>query len=60
VTTTGSGPINGQQMALISRYPLAAGKHWIEANEQEALDWKFDKQNGCICLGDPFRFRNAM
>jgi hypothetical protein len=43
---------NRQQMVLISRYPLAAGKHWIEANEQEAIDWKFDQQNGRISLAN--------
>jgi hypothetical protein len=52
VATTGIGPTNtnGQKMALISRYPLAAGKRWIEANEREAITWDFDAQNGRICL----------
>jgi hypothetical protein len=53
-----SKPTNGQKMVLISRYPLAAGKHWIEANEWEAINWNFDEQNGRICLGDSIR--NAM
>jgi hypothetical protein len=52
VTTTRTGPTNLQTMALISRYPLAAGKHWIEANEREAVDWNFDAQNGRVCLSN--------
>jgi hypothetical protein len=56
VATNGSGPTNRQQMALISRYPLAAGKHWIEANEREAIDWNFDVQNGRICLTTLFSY----
>jgi hypothetical protein len=45
-------------MALISRYPLAAGKRWIEANEREALDWNFDEQKDRICLATKFIYRN--
>jgi hypothetical protein len=26
---------------LISRYPLASTKKWIEENEKEVLDWEF-------------------
>jgi hypothetical protein len=47
-----------QKVALISRYPLNAGKQWIEANEQETLDWDFDEQNRKICLN--FLTENAM
>jgi hypothetical protein len=55
---TTSEPINHQQMVLISRYPLTASKRWIEANEREAIDWNFDKQNGRICLLN--QFKNAI
>jgi hypothetical protein len=58
VATTGSGPTYGQTMALISRYPLTAGKRWIEAHEREAMHWDFDEQKDRICLGDSVR--NAM
>jgi hypothetical protein len=47
-----------QKVALISRYPLNAGKIWIEANEREALDWNIDEQNRAILLDNPIR--NAM
>jgi hypothetical protein len=30
---------------LISRYPVAANKAWIEANEQEIMEWKFPKHS---------------
>jgi hypothetical protein len=53
-----SDNINHQTMALISRYPLAAGKHWVEENEQQAIDWNFDEQNGRIYLGNSIT--NAM
>jgi hypothetical protein len=49
---------NGQTMALISRYPLEAGNHWIEANEREAINWNFDEQKGRICLSSSVK--NAM
>jgi hypothetical protein len=47
-----------QKVALISRYPLNAGKEWIGANEREALDWDFDEQNRKIYLHNPNK--NAM
>jgi hypothetical protein len=47
-----------QKVALISRYPLNAGKRWVEANEQEALDWDFDEQNRKISMDNPIK--NAM
>jgi hypothetical protein len=46
-------PARNEEMALISRYPLGAGKRWIEANEREALDWDFNRQNDRICLTYP-------
>jgi hypothetical protein len=30
---------------LISRYPLASTKKWIEENEKEVLNWTFSAQN---------------
>jgi hypothetical protein len=45
-----SEPTNHQEMALMSRYPLAAGKRWIDENEREAINWDFDEQKGTICL----------
>jgi predicted AAA+ superfamily ATPase len=47
-----------QKMALISRYPMNAVCNWIEANEQEALEWDYDEQNSRICLDYPIK--NAM
>jgi hypothetical protein len=44
---------SAQTMLLISRYPLVAGQQWIEANEQEAVEWDFNEQNGRICVGNP-------
>jgi hypothetical protein len=36
---------------LISRYPVAANQEWIEANEQEIVQWDFDEQkNRQICF----------
>jgi hypothetical protein len=29
----------------ISRYPIGSTKEWIEANEKEIKEWKFDEQN---------------
>jgi hypothetical protein len=31
---------------LISRYPLASTKKWIEENEKEVMNWDFRAQNG--------------
>jgi hypothetical protein len=42
-----------QKVALISRYPLNVVKHWVEANEREALDWDFDEQNRQIHVDNP-------
>jgi hypothetical protein len=44
-----------QKMVLISRYPLNVDKHWIEANEREALDWDFNEQNRKIHLDYPIK-----
>jgi hypothetical protein len=33
------------EFVLISRYPVGANQEWIEANEQEIMGWKFNKQN---------------
>jgi ABC-type proline/glycine betaine transport system substrate-binding protein len=33
----------------ILRYPMDATKEWIEANEKEIKEWKFDKETSrCI------------
>jgi hypothetical protein len=32
-------------MVLICRYPMGANPEWIEANQQEIMEWKFDDQN---------------
>jgi hypothetical protein len=39
-----------QKMALVSRYPMGAGKQWIEANERETMEWEWNyhEQNGRI------------
>jgi hypothetical protein len=34
------------KMLLISRYPLASTKKWIEENEKEVLNWDFSAENG--------------
>jgi hypothetical protein len=34
---------HGIFFVLISRYPMGAGKEWIEENEEEALNW-FDEK----------------
>jgi hypothetical protein len=34
-----------QTKVLISRYPVGANQAWIEANEQEIMEWNFHKQN---------------
>jgi hypothetical protein len=34
-----------EKRVLISRYPVAANRGWIEANEQEVMNWDFDEQN---------------
>jgi hypothetical protein len=51
-----SNPI--QKVALISRYPLNAGKRWVDENEREALEWDNDEHNRTITLAD--RIENAM
>jgi hypothetical protein len=33
------------QFVLISRYPMGANQEWIEANQQEIMEWKFHEQN---------------
>jgi hypothetical protein len=43
------------KVMLISRYPMEATQ-WIEANEQEAIDWLFDKQKRRIYLDEQFNF----
>jgi hypothetical protein len=30
---------------LISRYPAGANQAWIDANENEIMEWKFHEQN---------------
>jgi hypothetical protein len=35
---------------LVSRYPVAANQEWIEANQQEIVEWKFGDQNRKICF----------
>jgi hypothetical protein len=47
--------IQPQKLALISRYPLNAGKEWVEANEREALDWDYEEENRTICLDYPIK-----
>jgi hypothetical protein len=37
---------------LISRHPLKAAKKWIEANEEEILEWNADKLNRRIYLDE--------
>jgi hypothetical protein len=44
------GSVN--KVMLISRYPMEATSQWIEANEQEALDWIFYKQKRRIYLDE--------
>jgi hypothetical protein len=39
-------------LLLISRYPMGAGKQWIEENEREALDFDFSKQQRQIHFDD--------
>jgi hypothetical protein len=39
-----------QKMMLILRYPLGAGKQWIEAHEREVLNWDFFEQDRRIDL----------
>jgi hypothetical protein len=39
-----------EKLVLIARYPVAANQAWIEANEQEIVDWNFRKQNRQICF----------
>jgi hypothetical protein len=48
-----SGNTTYQKIVLISRYSLDAGKQWIEANEQEVMDWDFDTQNDRIYVDHP-------
>jgi hypothetical protein len=52
------GENNEKLGVLISRYPSSSNKYWIEANEKEAVDWKFDEQYRRIKLNNPIR--NAM
>jgi hypothetical protein len=51
-------PIQPQKVAFISRHPLNAGKRWVEANEQEALNWEYEDENRTIYLDYPIK--NAM
>jgi hypothetical protein len=44
---------SAQTILLISRYPSNVGQQWIEENEQEAVEWDFNEQNGRICVGNP-------
>jgi hypothetical protein len=34
-----------REKVQISRYPMDATKEWIEANEKEIEEWKFDEQS---------------
>jgi hypothetical protein len=43
VIKTESG--NMWKNVLISRFPLNAAKSWIEANEEEVLEWETEKLN---------------
>jgi hypothetical protein len=38
------------KVMLISRYPLGAGKNWIEKNEKEILKWDYFEQKRCITV----------
>jgi hypothetical protein len=37
--------LSRHKILRISRYPLAANQEWIEANEQEIVEWDFHEQN---------------
>jgi hypothetical protein len=37
-----------EKFVLISRYPMAANQEWIEANEQEIMEWNFHEHNRLI------------
>jgi hypothetical protein len=43
---------------LISRYPLASAKKWIEEKEKEVLAWDSNAQNGIIYLSEELEFTN--
>jgi hypothetical protein len=37
-----------EKLVLISQYPVGANQGWIEANEQEIVEWDYHKQNRLI------------
>jgi hypothetical protein len=51
-TDSSNGTYRDVIVVLISRYPLKATKQWIEANETEALLWKWDEEKRQIYMSN--------
>jgi hypothetical protein len=58
VKTSNHHPGDFKIFVLISRYPVGANHEWIEANEQEIMEWNSDEQNRRINFEQSLRNGN--